>query len=85
MNVLAVQVYKGATGDRSMKLVPKTSDNPKIITHGDESWPIEGTLIMRVWRRKDSCLIKVNLVKGSTNSCNLGSQSNYQASSGEDD
>ena len=85
MNVLPVQVYERATGDRSMKLVTKTSDNVKIVAYGDVSWPIEGTVIMRVWRCKDSCLIKTNLVKRSTVSCNLGSQSDYQASFGVDD
>ena len=54
VNVLPVQVYKRASGDHSMKLVTKTSDNAKIVAYGDVSWPIEGTGIMRVWIRKDS-------------------------------
>ena len=63
MNALPVKVYKRATGGRSRKLVTETSDNAKIVAYGDVSWPIEGTVIMRVRRHRDSHLIKVNLVK----------------------
>ena len=63
MNALPVQVYKRVTGDRSRKLVTKTSDNAKIVAYGDVSWPIEGTVIMKVWRHKNRCFIKVNLVE----------------------
>ena len=47
-----------------MNLVTKTFDNAKVAAYGDVIWPIDSTVIIRVWGCKDTCLIKGNHVKG---------------------
>ena len=71
VNIVPLHIYKKASGDMNLKRL-KSSNTQSITAYGNRAWSVLGEVIVRVWRKRRTCLVRLLIVEGEQFHCILG-------------
>ena len=68
---MPLHIYKKASGDMNLERL-KQSNTQSITAYGNRAWSVLGEVIVRVWRKRRTCLVRLLIVEGEQFHCILG-------------
>ena len=71
VNIVPLHIYKKASGDMNLERL-KPSNTQSITAYGNRAWSVLGEVIVRVWRKRRTCLVRLLIVEGEQFHCILG-------------
>ena len=71
VNIVPLHIYKKASGDMNLERL-KSSNTQSITAYGNRAWSVLGEVIVRVWRKRRTCLVRLLIVEGEQFHCILG-------------
>ena len=71
VNIVPLHIYKKASGDMNLERL-KPSNTQSITVYGNGAWSVLGEVIVRVWRKRHICLVRLLIVEGEQFHCILG-------------
>ena len=71
VNIVPLHIYKKASGDMNMERL-NSSNTQSITLYGNRAWSVLGEVIVRVWRKRRTCLVRLLIVEGEQFHCILG-------------
>ena len=71
VNIVPLHIYRKASGDMNLERL-KPSNTQSITVYGNRAWSVLGEVIVRVWRKRRTCLVRLLIVEGEQFHCILG-------------
>ena len=62
VNIVPLHIYRIAKGDMNLEIL-KPSNTQSITVYGNRAWSVLGEVIVRVWRKRRTCLVRLLIVE----------------------